>query len=344
MTTTPHLRIAWLDTLKAIALIVVVLGHTDGISDGVRTYIYSFHIPLFFFMAGYLVRPEALQGAFPAFVRRYLRTLIRPYWGYGLVTYLIWLMAGRYYGRDLLLAVPPGKPLLGMLYGIGVDHWLRHNVALWFLPALFSLHLIYFGIQRLGTGLTTLFLVIVVALTGGVVGPLLPFRLPWGIEPACAGVIFYGAGQLTRGLGLSPRQLQGWWRFLVPAACLLIQVAGIRANGRVDMNELLFGNLAVFYLTAFSGIGFWSCVSMTLPASASASAVAREAMVIFPLHTFIFSLITWIAVKAMHLPTDFRQESLLSAGLYTIITFLVLTPAARLIRQGMPWLMDTQGR
>ena len=331
-------RIAWLDTLKAIALFFVVLGHTDGIGDGARTYIYSFHIPLFFFMAGFLVREEALRGTFAPFARKYLRSLIIPYWGFGLATYLIWLLAGRHYGRDLLLAVAPVKPLLGMLYGIGVDHWLRHNVALWFLPALFCLHLISFFVQRWGQGLTLVFTVIVVSLAGSVLGPLLPVRLPWGIEPACAGVLFYGAGRLARGLPSDLLRRKGRWRWLIPAICLIIQGAGIRANGRVDMNELLFGNLAAFYLTALCGIGFWVWVSMALPASTLATTVAREAMVIFPLHTLIFSMITLVAVKALHLPAAFRQGSLLAAGVYTVLTFLILIPMAPLIRKGLPGL------
>lgn len=329
-------RIPWIDTMKAIGLFFVVLGHTEGIGEGLRAYIYSFHIPLFFFVAGYLLNPETLRGDFSRFWRKYCRSLLLPYLCFGVITYLVWLVAGRHFGRDLTLAVPPLKPLAGMAYGIGVDHWLRHNVALWFLPALFCLHLIYYWLYRLGQGLGLVYAILAVGLAGGLAGEVLPFRLPWSIEPACAGVLFYGAGRLLRGQAFAPRQLKGLWLGLTLAACLFIHWTGMKANGPVDMNGLVFGNLAGFYLTAFSGITFWAVVSMALPATALATAAAREAMVIFPLHALVFSLITFLAMKALHLTSDFREGSLLSAGLYTGITFAALIPAAPWIRKALP--------
>lgn len=335
MARTPH-RIPWLDTLKAIGLFFVVVGHTDGIGEGVRAYIYSFHIPLFFFMAGYLVNPDTLQGDFGRAGGKHLRSLIFPYCGFGVITYLIWLVAGRHYGRDLILAVSPMKPLLGMVYGVGVDHWLRHNVALWFLPALFCLHCLYYWLSRLGDGLALLYAVVLVSLAGCVARPILPFRLPWGIEPACAGVMFYGAGRLLRSLPFDPRQIRGMRGWLIMAACLAIQWAGIEANGRVDMNELMFGNLAAFYLTAFCGIAFWAVVSMTLPPTVFASAVAREAMLIFPLHTLVFSLVTLVITH--WLPLGLKQDSALAAGVYTAAVFVILIPGAPWLRQAFFWM------
>lgn len=48
-------RIKWIDILRAIAIIFVVVGHT--LTEGeVQTYFYSFHIPLFFFISGMLLK------------------------------------------------------------------------------------------------------------------------------------------------------------------------------------------------------------------------------------------------------------------------------------------------
>ncbi len=44
-------RIEWIDVLKGIGIILVILGHTHVLF---RTYIFSFHMPLFFFISGYL--------------------------------------------------------------------------------------------------------------------------------------------------------------------------------------------------------------------------------------------------------------------------------------------------
>lgn len=50
-------RIEWIDVLKGIAIIFVFMGHQVGRTNGdvpkaIGVWIYSFHIPLFFFLSG----------------------------------------------------------------------------------------------------------------------------------------------------------------------------------------------------------------------------------------------------------------------------------------------------
>ena len=45
-------RIVWIDQLKGIAFIFVIIGHL-GIGKTFKSWIYSFHMPLFFFAAGW---------------------------------------------------------------------------------------------------------------------------------------------------------------------------------------------------------------------------------------------------------------------------------------------------
>lgn len=53
------MRIEWVDILKGIAIICVFIGHTTNdnygnISGLLHMWIYSFHMPLFFFLSGYV--------------------------------------------------------------------------------------------------------------------------------------------------------------------------------------------------------------------------------------------------------------------------------------------------
>ena len=45
-----------IDVLKGLGIIFVMLGHMVGIGfyEDIYVYIYSFHMPLFFFISGYL--------------------------------------------------------------------------------------------------------------------------------------------------------------------------------------------------------------------------------------------------------------------------------------------------
>jgi len=328
-------RIYWLDALKAIGLFFVILGHTDGIAEWLRRYIHSFHIPLFFFISGYLVSQKSLTAHFSQVWRRHFRSLILPYFTFGLISYMVWLLAGRFYGRDVGLTVNPVRPLIGMLYGVGVDHWLRHNVALWFLPSLFSLHLIFYWLRRYCNSLGLTYAVILLGLAGGTATTVLPFRLPWGIEPACVGLLFYWAGYASREQFLLPVTIKPQWRWLLMVACLVVQLTGINANAWVDMNSAHLGNQAAFFLTAFSGIAFWCLVAKTLPRWMALTMMARESMIIFSLHTLCFWAFTFIFIQ--WLPLEFK-DSTLAAGCYTLGSITLLTLLAPWIRKWLPWL------
>ena len=53
-------RIAWIDTAKGLCLFLVVFGHllTIGTWQNLKTAIYSFHMPMYFILAGWLMKPK----------------------------------------------------------------------------------------------------------------------------------------------------------------------------------------------------------------------------------------------------------------------------------------------
>lgn len=51
-------RLQYIDRLKGLAIILVVMGHIFGFSqpeDGINTFIYTFHMPLFMFLSGLVI-------------------------------------------------------------------------------------------------------------------------------------------------------------------------------------------------------------------------------------------------------------------------------------------------
>lgn len=51
-------RIAYIDTTKAICIFLMIVGHWNS-NELLSDYIYSFHMPAFFVVTGYLYRPHA---------------------------------------------------------------------------------------------------------------------------------------------------------------------------------------------------------------------------------------------------------------------------------------------
>ncbi|WP_026493413.1 MULTISPECIES: acyltransferase family protein [unclassified Butyrivibrio] len=69
-------RIELIDITKAITIILVILGHTTGNLDTpmYRRLLYTFHMPLFFFLSGMSTKPGALLLC--AVIERYVPQLL----------------------------------------------------------------------------------------------------------------------------------------------------------------------------------------------------------------------------------------------------------------------------
>lgn len=124
-------RVGYIDIAKGIGIVLVVMGHNDFslISPFAYQLIYSFHMPMFFFMSGMFFKPDM---PFWTFARRRFDRVLRPF----LVTLLLIYFASISFSKISILVAT--RRLLKALYGNG--HYLDW-VQLWFLPHLFVVSL-----------------------------------------------------------------------------------------------------------------------------------------------------------------------------------------------------------
>lgn len=127
-------RIEYLDIAKGIGILLVVLGHNDFevISLFVQRLIYSFHMPLFFFLSGYF-----LNTAIPffEFVKKRFNSLLKPYL---FTIFLIYFTSVSFEKMGFNTAI---QRTVKSLYGSG---YYLDWVQLWFLPQLFVVSLYAF--------------------------------------------------------------------------------------------------------------------------------------------------------------------------------------------------------
>jgi len=57
-------RILYFDIAKGIAILAVIIGHLGGLPDILGRFIFSFHMPLFFLISGYFMKPMSMKGIF----------------------------------------------------------------------------------------------------------------------------------------------------------------------------------------------------------------------------------------------------------------------------------------
>lgn len=126
-------RIDWIDVAKGYGIIGVIIGHIT--TPVLTVWIYTFHIPLFFFLSGYLFHPK---GSFLDFCKRKVRSLLVPY---------------------LFLSIPVIINEYWFNYGNNgsftdfVNEFLKAIIQvrytpLWFIASLFSVNIIFYYVVK----------------------------------------------------------------------------------------------------------------------------------------------------------------------------------------------------
>lgn len=132
-------RLSIIDAAKGIGICLVVLGHTQE-PKLMTLIIYSFHMPLFFLLAGYTFDPK--KYSIKTIWTQKAQSFLLPYLLSGIIFYSLWLLVGRH-----LSNVSPFLAFLGILYG-NAD-MLEVNVILWFLTAIFTSEIVFFSCLEL---------------------------------------------------------------------------------------------------------------------------------------------------------------------------------------------------
>lgn len=124
-------RIEYIDIARGLGILLVVLGHNDFslISPFLYQVIYSFHMPLFFFLSGYFINTSTTIWTYT--LKRF-HSLLKPYLFTIFIIYFVSISFGKMGFQTAL-----GR-IVKSLYGTGyyID-W----VQLWFLPHLFAVSL-----------------------------------------------------------------------------------------------------------------------------------------------------------------------------------------------------------
>ena len=183
-----------IDIMRGIAIFLVVFGHVTYITE-LRTYIWGFHMPLFFFISGLLFRREKF-GGFVEFAKSRVKSIVLPFAIFYLVTFAYWVLIERNTrGADVSI----GSQLLGLVYGTYDMRYMMFNGALWFLPCLFSMEMLYWFVSKCTkpAGLTV---ILVACYAIGLCLTTYTPWLPWGLCAAFVGVVYYGIGDLCKPL------------------------------------------------------------------------------------------------------------------------------------------------
>ncbi len=258
----PQPRITWIDSARSAGLLLVVFGHTLYSSSltTLQQLIYSFHMPLFFLLSGF-VCSDRDSTPFSSFFAKKARRLLLPYAAYSLISSAVSFF--RYPGirlREILLRFSfyYAKPLL--------------LAPIWFLFTLFEILILERLLHiRQKKPVFQLASALAAFAAGGMLYLLRRrFILPFGIDKMLIGYGFFISGFLFRHIGLlrpekDIRTMHPAYKLLVPlltaAACI---VFGVLLNGKTSMLNMKLYRYHWFVLSGLSGSCAVLCICRLL--------------------------------------------------------------------------------
>lgn len=261
-------RYEFLDIAKGLGILAVVWAHIM-LCGWSHKLCYAFHMPLFFLMSGMLFQKNKYK-TFGEFVRKRAKRLFVPYLLYSLATWVLWVVF-RLVRGDAVASY--WMPLLQTFVAQGSGTYLVHNSALWFIPCLFAVEVMYFFVGKLKAGFALLVSFALAGLSfvlGHLFGKTWWFMPPWNFDAAFIALPFYCVGNVlaTRfplEKMVSYVHSHKWGTFGLWVLLTVLLVFGAMKFGTCSMGSSLYNCSGwIFVLRAFVGCGAMLCFSLLL--------------------------------------------------------------------------------
>ncbi|MCC4619573.1 acyltransferase family protein [Xanthomonas cassavae CFBP 4642] len=287
-----------IDAAKAIAILLVVFCHAKGVPHGMTLFAYSFHVPLFFLVSGWLAAGYASRTtSLSQTMTKQARSLLLPYVTFYLLGYAYWLLT-RNIGEKAARwgSHPWWEPIVSLLTGIGPDLYVQP--PLWFLPVMLVSVVGYLLLRRVLPPLAIAAVALAAAWFWMTWFPAQGVRLFFGLDVLPVSLCFYALGALL--IHVSPRLPTSLPVSAVVTVVLALAVAWLaQINGRIDVNMLQFGRShAVFLLSAVLGSLMVICAARLVQGWAWIQWIGRNTLLILCTHMLVFFVLSGIAAVA----------------------------------------------
>ena len=239
-------RIEYIDVFKGIGILLMVIGHI-GYGNIVRTLIYGYHMPMFFFISGYLYDKSKSKLKFKEYILKKVRTLIVPYYTFGLIYFVI---------NSIIISKVDYAGLTHILYinttGIPIES------ALWFLTAMFWMYLIIYFIEKINKKIIKIFILSIISVLGLCGRRFIPFILPFAIEQSFVGILFFYFGIVLKKYIIIAynklRQISKTKNILILLANICLYCILSIYNCAINMRLGVYNNIIIFLFASIIAI------------------------------------------------------------------------------------------
>jgi acyltransferase len=356
------MRLAWIDALKGFGIALVVFAHYR-LPEALDTYIFSFHMPLFFFISGLLFNFVKYTGSATNFVKGRVRSLIIPYFTFAVLTCLFYNLLDEIYSPGVTSIKFFEADILYRIYSIlyAQTSMIAYNGPLWFLTCLFVTELLFYWLAKRyywQSGKLVIWLTV-----AGIIGYLysvyVPFRLFWNADIALTGIVFYGAGNLFRKLIDSEEGLRAGSglpksgsrlnkvlyraEHFLPGLFILVSLLYLVyllkfPTSKINMSGMIYGGFFSFYFLAFSGIFTFVYIFKRIGSLKVLEYYGRNSLIVLALHFPMKDILTKLSAIIFDIDLDCFGCTTSFALILTVLNLLGLTPIIYIINKHFPFL------
>lgn len=348
-------RISSIDIARFFGIFLVFFGHLVeqvmylGSEPAAAQYkwVYSFHMPLFYLLAGFVARTGPVGDFLPFLKKRWTGRVVPYFFFSALVLVLSFLIPGWFPTLELPDTSAYVSGIVSTLMGFPA-----FNIPLWFLASLVGLEILHFFLARFWSSTPVLMAGIVGFYLGGYYlndqiyffGEGLNF---WMLNLVPLGYAFYLTGILIKRLR---------WMELPVSRPVLAGLASLCLLGvflTYDLNQGPFrmleasiflagapGHVFWFPVTALMGIALVLLVARLVPQARFLQLMGEVTLIIYGLHGLFYHFVNaplaaWIAGITL----DNGWLIFLLVGVFSVISVLLAAAGALLLRNNLPFLV-----
>lgn len=316
-------RVEWIDILKGIGIIYVVIGHANN-NQMLSRYINSFHMPLFFLISGYLFNHSKYENII-IFIKKKFKTLILPYCIFAIIG-----MVFQFSFREMLeIQFYKRQVLYGIITTNGI--W---NGPIWFLVCLFFVEILYYLLTSQDNKYIQNIGVLLFSLIGYLLSNHFEVMLIWRLNTAFTALLFFHIGNIfktKKNLNLNIAKA-----IIISISAFLISIfVAMKLNTLVIVSRGQYGNYFYFHIAALAGVIFYITLSKAIDKiyilNKILSYLGKNSIVIMSLH--------WIPL--VFIPYITREQFNYTPNMFirTIMVLIVLLPFIAVINSYFPCII-----
>lgn len=235
-------RIGWIDMAKGYGILFIIIGHFY--IPIITPLLYTFHVPLFFFLSGYVVN---MNIGFRSFFYHKIKKILFPYFFLSIPIIV----------SNIVFEYKDSFTINNLQTEISYFIIQKRHTTMWFLSSLFFLNVLLYPIVKKINADKQFLVVVSIAIIGLVLWRVGITVLPWNCDISFVALPFIFLGYKMRTKYKNTLiTINKWYNaiFLIIATLLMGLANYVYTGSRIDLYYSKFTIEPLAYLNAFTGI------------------------------------------------------------------------------------------